>query len=80
MAGYEKTIVKAEWARLLTDYDRQEDQIEAGRAEVQRLADRLGVAPVAPHEGSAMSLSGPDGTRYDLVALLHAVLDRLDAR
>lgn len=41
------------------------------------LADRLGIKP--GDGGGEVWVGLPDGRRYDLIALVNAVLDRLDA-
>lgn len=43
------------------------------------LAERLGVRPMTPEQHSELTLSLPDGRRYDIIAVVDALLDRLDS-
>lgn len=46
-------------------------------AKIPALAERLGVKP--DDGGGELWLSLPDGRKYDLIAIINALLDRLDA-
>lgn len=53
-------------------------------SEVKRLAARLGVSPLVNGDTAAVTITvdgkhGEPATQYDLMALIHGVLDKLDA-
>jgi hypothetical protein len=44
-----------------------------------KIAERLGVKPDLPNTSPALALTLCDGRQYDFIAILNAVLDRIDA-
>lgn len=46
---------------------------------LKRLADRLGVAPMGDHDGCFHITLDAGDRKYDLMDLMHAALDKIDA-
>lgn len=47
---------------------------------LNHLAFRLGVKPMPPEHYAIASITGPDGTKYDIIEMFHGLLDFIEKK